>query len=132
MEHRWSVRKPHRCRIVVDTPRHGRIPATLKDVGIGGMFIATDGVTLPLNTPLQVAFSLLRDTDRDDFRLPAMVVRQESMGAAVMFLDIDVETLRALRLALYESNKPEVMHDPSAPLPSKDDRPTQMSRVAHG
>ena len=132
MEHRWSVRKPHRCRIVVDTPRHGRIPATLRDVGIGGMFIATDGVKLPLNTPLQVAFSLLRDTDRNDFRLPAMVVRQESTGAGIMFLDIDVETLRALRRTLYEFNKPGITRDPSAPLTSKDDRPVQVPRVAHG
>jgi hypothetical protein len=102
MEHRWSVRKPQRCPVVVDTPRHGRIAAKLHDIGIGGMFIETDDIALPLNTPVNVAFTLPREPYREDFRLPAMVVRHAPTGAGVMFLDIEVDTLRALRRALYD------------------------------
>jgi hypothetical protein len=102
MEHRWSVRKPQRCPVVVDTPRHGRVAAKLHDIGIGGMFIETDDITLPLNTTVNVAFTLPREPYREDFRLPAMVVRHAPTGAGVMFLDIEVDTLRALRHALYE------------------------------
>jgi PilZ domain len=102
MEHRWSVRKPQCCPVVVDTPRHGRIGAKSHDIGIGGMFIETDDITLPLNTPVNVAFTLPREPYREDFRLPAMVVRHAPTGAGVMFLDIEIDTLRALRRALYD------------------------------
>ena len=102
MEHRWSVRKPQCCPVVVDTPRQGRVAAKLQDIGIGGMFIETDDITLPLNTPVNVAFTLPREPFREDFRLPAMVVRHAPTGAGVMFLDIELNILRALRRALYE------------------------------
>ena len=108
MEHRWSVRKPQQCRVVVDTPRHGPVAAKLLDIGIGGMFIEAEDIGLPLNTSVNVAFSLMREADREDFRLPAMVIRHAPNGAGVMFLDVDVDTLRALRRVLYEPTKPEL------------------------
>lgn len=103
MEHRWSVRKPHQCRVVVDCPRFGPAAAKLHNIGIGGMFVETDNLDLPLNTALNVAFTLGRDNYREDFRLPAMVVRRMLNGAGIMFLESDVDILRTLRHALYET-----------------------------
>lgn len=131
MEHRWSVRKPQQCRVVVDTPSHGRVGARALDIGIGGMLIATDGIDLPPNTALSVAFSLLQGTDREDFRLPALVVRRAMSGVGVMFLDIDVNKLRALRRALHESDSSEREHDlPTADVPHAG--MMRLPRVANG
>ena len=132
MEHRWSVRKPQQCRVVVDTPRHGPVAGRLLDIGIGGMLIATDAVNLPLNAPVNVAFTLVRETDREDFRLPAMVVRRTAHGAGVMFLDIDVDTLRALRRVLYESAMPERKDDRPAAGVTADAGILRLPRVANG
>jgi PilZ domain len=106
MEHRWSVRKPHRCRVVVESPRTGPVGANLCNIGIGGMFVEIDGVDLPLNAPVSVAFTLGRENYREDFRLPAMVVRRMPDGAGIMFLESDVDRLRALRGALYGIHSP--------------------------
>jgi hypothetical protein len=103
MEHRWSVRKRHQCRVVVDCPRVGPAVAELRNIGIGGMFVESGKLDLPLNAPVSVAFTLGHDGYREDFRLPAMVVRRMPNGAGIMFLESEVETLRALRRALYES-----------------------------
>lgn len=132
MEHRWSVRKPQQCRVAVDTPRHGLVAARLLDIGIGGMLVETDDTNLPLNTPVNVAFSLMWETDREDFRLPAMVVRRAANGAGMMFLDIDVDTLRALRRVLYESAKPEPECTQPAAGPTMDADLLRLPRVANG
>lgn len=106
MEHRWSVRKPHRCRVVVESPRTDPVGAKLRNIGIGGMFVETDGIDLPLNAPVSVAFTLGRENDREDFRLPAMVVRRVPDGAGIMFLESDIDRLRTLRGALYGVRSP--------------------------
>lgn len=131
MEHRWSVRKPQRCPVLVDTPRQGRVAAKLQDIGIGGMFIETDAITLPLNTPVNVAFTLPREPYREDFRLPAMVVRHTSTGAGVMFLDIEIDTLRALRRALYDPHHSERKLEVATSSLADADR-IRLPHAAHG
>jgi hypothetical protein len=95
------------------------------------MFIETDCAYLPLNTAVNVSFSLSRDADREDFRLPAMVVRRTSNGAGVMFLDIDVEVLRILRRALYEAASPALGQMASGNV-ATEESPAILRRVAHG
>lgn len=131
MEHRWSVRKPQRCPVVVDTPRQGRIAARSQDIGIGGMFIETDDTSLPVNTPVNVAFTLPREPYREDFRLPAMIVRQAATGAGVMFLDMEVDTLRALRRALYDPLSSEQELELATPSIA-DAGLNRLHRAAHG
>lgn len=131
MEHRWSVRKPQHCRVMVDTPRHGRVAAKLLDICIGGMYVEAEDIYLPPNTPVNVAFTLGCEDDREDFRLPAMVVRHRPNGAGMMFLDIDVDTLRTLRRAIYESDERRPNRDraTSGPITEADRRPL---RVVNG
>ena len=100
MEHRWSVRKPHQCSVIVDCPRGGLAATQLRNIGIGGMFVETGKVDLPLNALVSVAFTLSRDDNRDEFCLPALVVHRTDSGAGVMFLESELDMLRTLRRAL--------------------------------
>ena len=103
MEHRWSARKPLQRSIVVDCPRIGLAAVTMCDVSLGGMFVETGRLLLPLDAPVVVAFNLARSEQHDDFRLQAMVVRHTPAGAGLMFLDLESDLLRALRAALYDA-----------------------------
>lgn len=101
MEHRWSVRKPHQCSVIVDCPRGGLAAAQLRNIGVGGMFVETGKVDLPLNSLVNVAFALGRDESREEFCLSAMVVRRTDRGAGIMFLESEPDMLRSLHRALY-------------------------------
>ncbi len=104
MEHRWSLRKPVMGNVVVESPRLGKVRATLLDISLGGLLVDTDSVTLPLNAPVSVAFTLIPNDHRGDYRLQAMTVRQFQGAAGLMFQDLDIETIRALRKLLYSSD----------------------------
>jgi hypothetical protein len=101
MEHRWNVRRPHQCSVIVDSPRGGLTATELRNIGIGGMFVETGKVDLPLNAIVNVAFTLGRDDSREEFCLPALVVRRTDHGAGMMFLESELEMLRSLRRALH-------------------------------
>jgi len=101
MEHRWSVREPHQCSVIVDCPRSGLAAAQLRNIGIGGMFVETDQVDLPLNALISVAFTLGRDDNRAEFCLPALVVRRTNSGAGIMFLEPELDMLQTLHRALH-------------------------------
>lgn len=100
MEHRWNVRKPHRCGVIVDCPRIGLAATQLCNIGIGGMFVETGKVDLPLNAMINVAFAL----DREEFCLSALVVRRTESGAGLMFLESELDVLRSLRSALQTAD----------------------------
>ncbi len=102
MEHRWSARKSFQRSVVVDCPRMGPASVKMCDVSLGGMFVETDRLLLPLDAPVFVAFNLAHNEQHDDFRLEAMVVRHAPAGAGLMFLDLETEILRALRSALHD------------------------------
>jgi len=96
MEHRWSVRQPHQCSVIVDCPRIGLAATRLRDIGVGGMFVETDKVDLPLNAMINVAFAL----EREEFCLPAIVVRRTDRGAGLMFLESEPDVMQSLRSVL--------------------------------
>jgi PilZ domain len=100
MEHRWSVRKPHQCSVIVDCPRGGLAAAQLHNIGVGGMFVDIGKLDLPLNALVTVAFALGHDGSREEFCLPAMVVHRTDNGAGIMFLESEPDTLQILRRAL--------------------------------
>lgn len=101
MEHRWNVRKPHQSSVIVDCPRSGLAATRLRNIGIGGMFVETGKADLPLNAVVSVAFTLGHDDNREEFCLPALVVRRTVNGAGIMFLESDLDMLQALRSALH-------------------------------
>ncbi len=101
MEHRWSSRRFLGGEVTVSHPRCGIIHALLRDISLGGMFVETGRVDLPVNTPVIVSFMLQNQSGPSHHRLHAMVVRSTEDGAALMYLDSSADTIRPLRQMLY-------------------------------
>lgn len=107
MEHRWSQRQQfNSTSAIVDFPMVGVRNVTIRDIGVGGVFVETDFVKSLPHTLVLVGFSLSRDGCRDDFLISAMVMRRESDGVALMFLDMEDEVACALYIALFGSPSP--------------------------
>ena len=100
MEHRWSARKPINGNVVIECPRLGLVRAAIRDVSLGGMLLEKSPAVLPLNAPVTVVFALPQD-DQGGYCMQAMIVRQTSNGAALMFLDPEAEVIRSMRNTLY-------------------------------
>lgn len=115
MEHRWSSRRAVAGPVVVTQPAHGRLSAALQDVSLGGAFVATADSALALNTAVTLAFQIINGDNVAYHRLPATVVRIAPNGAGLMYRDIGVDALRALRESLY-GRAPRVF--PSRPPPA--------------
>lgn len=106
MEHRWSPRKRfNSTSAIVDFPAIGVSSVAIRDIGIGGIFVEMDLLKSPSHALVLVGFSLSRDGCCDDFLLSAMVVRHETDGVALMFLDLEDEAARALHGALFGSSR---------------------------
>jgi hypothetical protein len=101
MEHRWSVRTSVSRGVVVECPRMGQVQASLRDVSLGGAFIETGSVTLPLDAPIALWFVGSRE-----HCVEAMVVRLTAKGAGLMFLESETELAESLQ---------DLLFDPSAP-----------------
>jgi len=103
MEHRWSERRLLAADAIVEGPGLGRIPVTLCNVSIGGALVETGEAVLPPDVLVSIAFNLSAEDHRGDYRLHAVVVRSDTTGAGLLFQDLDIETIRSLRAALYGS-----------------------------
>ncbi len=101
MEHRWSLRKPYQRPVLLSSPQHGLVSVRSRDISLGGMYVETGALTLPLNTLVSVEFSL-DDSLLREFQLPALVVRRTANGAGLMFTEAAEEVVTALHRALYE------------------------------
>jgi len=106
MEHRLSTRRPLQQLVIVNCPRVGGVTVTMRDIGLGGMLVESPLLFLPLYTPLMLAFRLGDTTPCSEFVFDAMVVRHTPTGAALMFSEMGIDVMRALRAALRESAEP--------------------------
>lgn len=117
MEHRWTTRKQHECRVFVECHYGGSFLARVRDVGLGGMFIETTAARPPLLTPVEVTFEVGSDKYREEFHFQAMVIRHSDGGVALAFLETATDILGALRGRYYEAEIP------AAPLSAAADTP---------
>ena len=102
MEHRWSTRKTIKGGVTIDCPQLGVVAGSLRDVSLGGVFIETDSVNLPIHAPVVITLTTqLLGADLCQRPLQAMVVRVTPHGAGLMFLEPDMEVIRTLRDYLY-------------------------------
>lgn len=100
MEHRCSVRKPFDFQLLIY--KHG-LPVqsgVCRDLGLGGMFVATTGYQWRKNEYLEVEFFGVDGEPR--MRLPAVVVHHGEQGAGLMFDAITNEQRRCLRVWLFK------------------------------
>ena len=88
MEHRCGVRRPVGLRVAVRIGEWARIPVKLRDVSIGGAFIEMASDRLPRFTGVEIELTVPDRGSRVRYRCPAMVVRVEPDGAALMFDEV--------------------------------------------
>ena len=101
MEHRCSSRRPIAVDVVVECPRIGLVRAAMRDISLGGLFIETETVILPLDAPVSVVFDLPGGERDGGYCLRAMIVRHAPAGAGLMFLEPDADAVRSMRDTLY-------------------------------
>lgn len=101
MEHRCSIRIPIKFDAVVHCRRVGTVPATIRDVGIGGMFVETGSTVLRPNTPVDVTTRVPENGADKLHRLCAWVVWTGPRGAGLMLRSFDEATSVALRTLVF-------------------------------
>ncbi|VAX10866.1 hypothetical protein MNBD_GAMMA26-785 [hydrothermal vent metagenome] len=89
MEHRCVVRKPIALDVVINYRALGLVQGRTSNLGIGGMFVDTGCIELPVNALVETVF-LLDDNGRQiPCKTEAMVMHSDSGGAGLMFNDLD-------------------------------------------
>jgi hypothetical protein len=100
MEHRYAERKPLVMNVVVSCPRIGLVRGVAENVGMGGMFIATDCVVMPMHAPVSVAFQPSPNDNLICVQARGMVVHQNTRGFGLMFDELEPACREALRRLL--------------------------------
>ncbi len=102
MENRWVQRQPTDCEVIMESPQTGQIYAHARDISLGGMFLVTvtDTDTPPLESLVDLEFTLQRAGLSVHHHLTGQVVHVSAEGIGVMFCDFDSGTLRSMRKTL--------------------------------
>ncbi len=100
MEHRYALRKPVALDVVVTYRALGLVHGQTLNIGLGGMYIETGCVELPVNALIKTAFFLKEDGVHMPCSADAMVMHSNSGGAGLMFNDLDDELHTALQRLL--------------------------------
>ena len=100
MENRWVQRQPTDCEVVMKSPQTGQIHAHARDISLGGMFLLTDTDAPPLESLVDLEFTLHRAGLRVHHQMTGQVVHVNDEGVGVMFCDFDSGTLRSMRKTL--------------------------------
>ncbi|MES9846428.1 MAG: PilZ domain-containing protein [Candidatus Sedimenticola sp. PURPLELP] len=88
MEHRCSPRKPVSMDVVLNYRSLGLVRGQTKDVGVGGMFIKTGRIRLPVNAMVDVSVIMEGARGMRPFRTEAIVVHTVDGGIGLMFCDL--------------------------------------------
>jgi len=91
MEHRYALRKPVTLDVVVTYQALGLVQGRTMNVGLGGMFIKTGCVELPVNALVKASFYLHKNGEHKPCSIDAMVMHSAPGQAGVMFNDLDDE-----------------------------------------
>jgi hypothetical protein len=104
MEHRCSIRIPSKFDVVVHCRRVGTVPATIRDVGLGGMFVETGSAVLHPNTPVDVTTRVPENGADQLHRFRAWVVWTGRCGAGLMLRSFDDATSVVLHGLVFGSS----------------------------
>lgn len=97
MEHRWSMRRDVLLDAVLYHSRDGITRCSVSDLSLNGMFVETrEGCGLEPGAVVEAAFMLPRGGQSAFCRLHAKVARVTEEGAALTFLDFDLDALHSL------------------------------------
>ena len=100
VEHRWSTRKPLSIEVNLYYPPLGMINGKTRDISLEGMFVELQGVHIPPQSRLEVAFTAATNGKQTEHRLPAYVVHQRDGGIGLMLQHVGYREFDALRYML--------------------------------
>lgn len=86
-ERRTSPRLPVSMDVVLNH-RAQSVICTMRDISLGGAFLAAEPELLPFAGTVEINFSTPTESARNQFRLQATIERTTELGAAVSFGDI--------------------------------------------
>ena len=90
MEHRWAERKDVELDVVLNYRGLGLVQGRTRNISMGGMFVETGCIRLPVDALLETSFLLTRENDfRRSCETQAMVVHSDELGAGLMFNELD-------------------------------------------
>lgn len=88
MEHRCSLRRPMKVDIVLNYRSLGLVRGRSRDVGMGGMFVETGRIQIPVNAMVDVSVMLDTADGACAFHAEAIVVHTNKGGIGMMFSDL--------------------------------------------
>ena len=100
VEHRWSSRKDIRLNVNLYYPPIGMINGRTRNISLEGMFIDLEGVRIPAQARLEVAFTAELRGRCIEHRLPAYVVHAGENGVGLMLQHVGYREFDALRYML--------------------------------
>ncbi|MEE9494807.1 MAG: PilZ domain-containing protein [Gammaproteobacteria bacterium] len=100
LEHRWSNRKNLEVDVNVYYPPLGQLCGKTRNISLEGMFIELEGVQIPPQSRLEVAFTTQNATGETEHRLPAYVVHEDDGGIGLMLQHVGYREFDALRYML--------------------------------
>lgn len=101
MEQRWSLRTPVTFEVKVSYKCHPVVLGWSRNIGLEGLFIETGIMILPVGSYIQVEFSLLSASRRQQICMPAVVVHRNRNGCGIAFQAFNGNAFRAIEHVLY-------------------------------
>lgn len=132
MEHRWNERVAYRQRVTLYTKNKPVEICTMRDISLGGMFIACGSSCYSKYDSIEVEFSLPVAHERKRFRLPALVMYSKGDGIGIMFKRIDLPSLRILQKSIGRATTQEHACGSGLAQPTGQNSPSQASRSLLG
>jgi hypothetical protein len=81
-------------------PPMGSVEGKTRNISLEGMYVETDGIDIPHQARLEVAFTTRSGTEEKEFRLPAYVVHSRDNGIGLMLQHVGYHEFDALRYML--------------------------------
>jgi len=105
IDQRWNIRQSLDLEISLyrnETDNEDFISAHTGNISMGGMFIHMPLAQFTIDDMLSASFSLQTHEGMTHHHMPMRVVRTTSLGAALVFMDYNIDTIHLLREILFE------------------------------
>lgn len=107
MEQRHNKRKSVILDVVVSCARVGLFRGQAKDASLGGMYVSSDTVSLPLDASVTITFHCMEKDIPRCFNAQGVVAHQSERGFGLRFERLDHACRMALKNMLGEFIEPE-------------------------
>jgi len=107
-ERRWSPRRPWVLPVSIYAQRVVVAEGATHNLGLEGMFIATQWKGFIKHAPLEIEFTPVGNRNGSRFRLPVVAIHHSTHGIGVMFTVFNQKVFRLLERFLYEIDSPPI------------------------